>query len=84
MIAVPCMAELVSGRAARPSDPSNERKTVPLSAASINIDDSVLVERSQSGDLEAMERLILKYQGRIFNVILKMSGNSDDAAELTQ
>jgi RNA polymerase sigma-70 factor (ECF subfamily) len=57
---------------------------VPLSAASINIDDSVLVQRSQTGDLEAMERLILKYQGRIYNVILKISGNSDDAAELTQ
>lgn len=57
---------------------------MPLSAASINIDDSVLVRRSQNGDLEAMERLILKYQGRIYNVILKISGNSDDAAELTQ
>jgi len=57
---------------------------VPLSAASINIDDSVLVQRSQTGDLEAMERLILKYQGRIYNVILKMCGNTDDAAELTQ
>ena len=31
-----------------------------------------------------MERLILKYQNRIFNVVLKMCGNSDDAAELTQ
>jgi RNA polymerase sigma-70 factor (ECF subfamily) len=57
---------------------------VPLSAASINIDDSVLVERSRTGDLEAMERLILKYQSRIYNVILKMCGNPDDAAELTQ
>ena len=57
---------------------------MPLSAASINIDDSVLVQRSQTGDLEAMERLILKYQSRIFNVVLKMCGNSDDAAELTQ
>jgi len=57
---------------------------VPLSAASINIDDSVLVQRSQTGDLEAMERLILKYQGRIYNVILKISGNADDTAELTQ
>jgi len=31
-----------------------------------------------------MERLILKYQSRIFNIILKMCGNPDDAAELTQ
>ena len=55
-----------------------------LKAASINIDDSVLVQRSQSGDTAAMERLILKYQNRIFNVVMKMCGNTDDAAELTQ
>ena len=57
---------------------------VYLKAASINIDDSVLVQRSQAGDTMAMERLILKYQNRIFNVIMKMCGNTDDAAELTQ
>jgi len=31
-----------------------------------------------------MERLIVKYQNRIYNVILKMCGNIDDAAELSQ
>jgi RNA polymerase sigma-70 factor (ECF subfamily) len=61
-----------------------ERKDVYLRAASINIDDSVLVRQSQNGDTVAMERLILKYQNRIYNVILKMCGNQDDAAELTQ
>ncbi|UCD49113.1 MAG: sigma-70 family RNA polymerase sigma factor [Phycisphaerales bacterium] len=57
---------------------------VYLRAASINIDDSVLVQQSQNGSTVAMERLILKYQNRIFNVIMKMCGNTDDAAELTQ
>lgn len=57
---------------------------VYLRAASINIDDSVLVQQSQGGSTAAMERLILKYQNRIFNVIMKMCGNTDDAAELTQ
>jgi RNA polymerase sigma-70 factor (ECF subfamily) len=57
---------------------------VYLRAESINIDDSVLVQQSQTGDTQAMERLILKYQGRIYNVILKMCGNPDDAAELAQ
>jgi len=57
---------------------------VQLKAVSINIDDSVLVQRLQTGDTMAMERLILKYQNRIFNVIMKMCGNTDDAAELTQ
>ncbi len=55
-----------------------------LRMASINIDDSALVEQSQAGDTMAMERLILKYQNRIYNVIMKMCGNADDAAELTQ
>jgi len=31
-----------------------------------------------------MEQLILKYQNRIYNVILKICANPDDAAELTQ
>jgi RNA polymerase sigma-70 factor (ECF subfamily) len=57
---------------------------VYLKAPSISINDSVLVEKSQGGDTVAMERLILRYQNRIHNVIMKMCGNADDAAELTQ
>ncbi len=52
--------------------------------AHINVDDAVLVERCRRGDSAAMERLILKYQNRIYNVILKICANGDDAAELTQ
>lgn len=52
--------------------------------AKINIDDDVLVERCRGGDNAAMERLILKYQNRIYNTIIKICGNSHDAAELTQ
>lgn len=51
---------------------------------SANIDDTILVEQCREGDSAAMERLILKYQNRIYNVILKMCVNPDDAAELTQ
>ena len=50
----------------------------------INIDDTVLVEQCKDGDSAAMERLIIKYQNRIFNVILKICANFDDAVELTQ
>jgi len=53
-------------------------------AVNINIDDAVLVEQCRRGDSEATERLILRYQNRIYNVILKMCANPDDAAELTQ
>ena len=50
----------------------------------ISVDDSVLVKQCQDGDTWAVEKLIVKYQDRIFNTILKICGNRDDAAELTQ
>jgi len=53
-------------------------------AHNINIDDAVLVEQCRRGDSAAMAPLILRYQDRIYNVILKMCANPDDAAELTQ
>jgi len=49
-----------------------------------NIEDARLVERCRQGDSAAMEQLILRYQDRIYNVILRMCRNTDDAAELTQ
>ncbi len=52
--------------------------------ANISIDDAILVQQCRQGDSEAMERLIRKYQNRIYNIILKMCVNPDDAAELTQ
>lgn len=52
--------------------------------ANINIDDALLVKQCWQGDSAAMGRLILKYQNRIYNVILKICADPDDAAELTQ
>ncbi len=52
--------------------------------AQIDIADAILVERAKTGDSAAIERLIIKYQNRIYNVILKICPNSHDAAELTQ
>lgn len=50
----------------------------------ISIDEALLLSQAIAGNAEAIERLILKYQQRIYNTILKMCGNADDAAELTQ
>ena len=52
--------------------------------AQISIDDTVLVRQCRDGDSEATGKLILKYQDRIYNTILKICANHDDAAELTQ
>jgi RNA polymerase sigma-70 factor (ECF subfamily) len=57
---------------------------VHTGTGNIKIDDAVLVERCRAGDSLAMERLILKYQNRIYNVIFRICPNGDDAAELTQ
>ncbi len=50
----------------------------------ISLDDAALVRQCQHGDSEAMSCLIVKYQDRIYNTILKICSNRDDAAELTQ
>ena len=50
----------------------------------INVEDEVLVQKWRQGDMKALERLIGKYQARIYNVIMKICSNPDDAAELTQ
>jgi RNA polymerase sigma-70 factor, ECF subfamily len=47
-------------------------------------DDLELVEQCRSGDSLAMEQIVLKYQNRIYNVILKICANPEDALELTQ
>ena len=50
----------------------------------VSFDDAELVNKYRQGDSEAMERLLIKYQNRIYNVILKICADPDDAAELTQ
>ncbi|MDD5326487.1 MAG: sigma-70 family RNA polymerase sigma factor [Phycisphaerae bacterium] len=53
-------------------------------AANISIDDTILLQQCRQGNAAATERLILKYQSRIYNAILRICANPDDAAELTQ
>ena len=55
-----------------------------MTDAPTNIDDHALVQRCRHGDSEAMQLLIVKYQRRIYNVILKICINHHDAAELAQ
>jgi len=53
-------------------------------AENISIDDTILLQQCRQGNAAATERLILKYQSRIYNAILRICANPDDAAELTQ
>ncbi len=52
--------------------------------ANINISDSALIQQCQAGDSAALERLITKYKDRLYNAVLRICGNKEDAAELTQ
>jgi RNA polymerase sigma-70 factor (ECF subfamily) len=55
-----------------------------VSNMQVNVSDAVLIEQYRKGDSAAIEQLVLKYQNRIYNVILKICADPDDAAELTQ
>jgi len=46
--------------------------------------DELLISRCRSGDMTAFGALVEKYQHRLFNAVLRMVYNFDDAQELTQ
>jgi len=47
-------------------------------------EDAVLLKRCRDGEMGGFAVLIRKYQDRLYNAILKMCGNPDDAEELCQ
>jgi RNA polymerase sigma-70 factor (ECF subfamily) len=54
------------------------------SQTAIHLEDAILVDRLQSGDLAALDVLITRYQDRLYNALLRMVGNAEDARDLTQ
>ena len=49
-----------------------------------NISDQILVERVKSGDKKAFDALVVKYQGRILNLISRFVHNPYDASDVAQ
>jgi RNA polymerase sigma-70 factor (ECF subfamily) len=47
-------------------------------------EDRELVERAQSGDFSAFESLVLNHQRRVYNLALRIVGQSHDADEVVQ
>lgn len=47
-------------------------------------DEAALLDRLDQGDRTALDELLRAYQGRLYNICLRMLGNRDDAAEVTQ
>lgn len=50
----------------------------------IEIDEKKVIKRAAKGDADAFEQLVLTYQTPIYNLCLRMTGNPEDAADLTQ
>ena len=51
---------------------------------SAELDDQSLVRAAQSGDLEAFNRLVDRYQDLLFRIALRMLGDEDNAADAAQ
>jgi RNA polymerase sigma-70 factor (ECF subfamily) len=47
-------------------------------------DEAQLILRSQQGDVSAFNQLVLRYQQAVYNVILRMLGDREAAADVTQ
>ncbi|NLF29629.1 MAG: sigma-70 family RNA polymerase sigma factor [Planctomycetes bacterium] len=52
--------------------------------APIRFDDTALIAACQKGQMHAFGALVAKYQDRLFNALLRMCGNREDAADLCQ
>lgn len=47
-------------------------------------DDTKLIERCRSGDRQAFEALLVKYEKPVFNAAFRMLNSRDDASDITQ
>ena len=53
-------------------------------AEPVREDETLLINLSQKGDVNAFKKLVLKYQQTTYNVVLRMLGDRDTAADVTQ
>src|SRR5690348_13644277 len=53
-------------------------------AENLREDEAQLIIRSQQGNIDAFNQLVLRYQQTVYNVILRMLGGTDSAADVTQ
>lgn len=57
---------------------------VENSETSADKDDLILVESVKAGDMDSFDPLLRRYEGKIYNYLLRLSGSLDDARDLTQ
>ncbi len=74
------IGNIVTGWASKPA-----AENAPSRASeSIVFEDADLLERCRRGEMAAFGPLVTKYQDRVYNAILRMCNNPDDAEELCQ
>ena len=47
-------------------------------------EESRIVQKVLRGDVNAFEKLVLEYEKSVYNIALRMTGNSEDASDMTQ
>lgn len=50
----------------------------------LSLSDSALIARCQQADIAAFNEIVSRYKARIFNYLYRMTGNAEDAEDLTQ
>lgn len=50
----------------------------------IPIDEKKWIKKASAGDADAFEQLVLQYQTPVYNLCLRMTGDPEDAADMTQ
>jgi RNA polymerase sigma-70 factor (ECF subfamily) len=48
------------------------------------VEDADLITRVQQGDIEAFNLLVSRWEKRVFNYLLRLTGNSEDSLDLSQ
>jgi len=48
------------------------------------VDETVLIQKSQQGDMDAFEQLLLRYEKKVYTIAYKYMGNHEDASDLAQ
>jgi len=71
-----------AGTSAAPGSPTGRTSSDPRAAAEVS--DEVLLARCRAGQMAAFGTLVERYQHRLYNAVLRMVGNTDDAQEITQ
>ena len=58
--------------------------TLSTPSTPLSTDEKELVERFQNGEQEVFNELVIKYQGKIYNLVYKYVPNSETAKDLSQ